>query len=98
MSDDPVFLRSQLNRLLGALGSQDADSVGGVFGDWERLVGAHVAANVTPVKLNDGILIVEVSEPAWATEVRFLERNLCAELSKVTTTPVTAIDVRVRRR
>jgi len=98
MSDDSVFLRSQLNRLLGALGSQDADSVGGVFGDWERLVGENVAANATPVKLTDGILVVEVSEPAWATEVRFLESTLCIVLSKVTTTPVTSIDIRVRRR
>ena len=98
MSSDPVFLRAQLTRLLGALGTHDAVSVGGVFGDWERLVGENVAANVTPVKLTDRILVVEVSEPAWATEVRFLESTLCIALSKVTTTPVTSIDIRVRRR
>jgi predicted nucleic acid-binding Zn ribbon protein len=98
MSDDSVFLRAQLNRLLGALGSNDAASVGGVFGDWETLVGEHVARHVTPVKLTDGVLVVEVSEPAWATEVRFLERTLCTTLSTVTTTPVTSIEVRVRRR
>jgi hypothetical protein len=50
------------------------------------------------VKLTDGVLVVEVNEPAWATEVRFLEQTLCTKLSTVTTTPVTSIDVRVRRR
>lgn len=94
----PVTLQSQLNRLLASLGSDDAASVHGVFGAWSTLVGDAVAAHVQPVKLEGSALLVEVDDPHWATEMRFLEASLCAKLSQLTTTPVTSLEVRVKRR
>jgi len=93
-----VTLQGQLSRLLSSLGSDDADSVRGVFGAWNDLVGEAVAAHVQPVKLDKSTLVVEVDDPHWATEMRFLEASLCANISRHTTTPVTSIEVRVKRR
>jgi predicted nucleic acid-binding Zn ribbon protein len=62
------------------------------------LVGAAVAAHVQPVKLVDSRLIVEVDDPHWATEMKFLEASLCEKISQLTTTPVTSLEVRVKRR
>jgi len=96
--DNPLSLQSQLTRLLTSLGSDDAASVKGVFGAWSNLVGEAVAAHVQPVKLVDSTLIVEVDDPHWATEMRFLEASLCEKISQLTTTPVTSLEVRVKRR
>ena len=96
--DNPLSLQSQLTRLLTSLGSDDAASVKGVFGAWSNLVGEAVAAHVQPVKLVDSTLIVEVDDPHWATEMRFLEASLCKKISQLTTTPVTSLEVRVKRR
>ena len=94
----PVTLQSQINRLLASLGSDDAASVHGVFGAWNSLVGDAVAAHVQPIKLEGSALLVEVDDPHWATEMKFLEASLCTKLSQLTTTPVTSLEVRVRRR
>lgn len=94
----PVTLQSQLNRLLASLGSDDAASVHGVFGAWNSLVGDAVAAHVQPIKLDGSALLVEVDDPHWATEMKFLEASLCTKLSQLTTTPVTSLEVRVKRR
>ena len=96
--DNSLSLQSQLTRLLTSLGSDDAASVKGVFGAWSNLVGEAVAAHVQPVKLVDSTLIVEVDDPHWATEMRFLEASLCEKISQLTTTPVTSLEVRVKRR
>ncbi|MFM8643794.1 MAG: DciA family protein [Actinomycetota bacterium] len=93
-----VTLSGQLSKLLASLGSDDAASVRGVFGAWNDLVGEAVAVHVQPVKLDHDTLIVEVDDPHWATEMRFLEASLCAKISLLTTTPVTSLDVRVKRR
>lgn len=99
-SDSPpaATLQETLSRLLASLGSEDASSVRGIFGAWSELVGESVAAHVQPVKLERSVLMVEVDDPHWATELRFLEASLCATLSQRTTTPVTALDIRVKRR
>ncbi len=93
-----VTLQGQLTRLLASLGSDDAESVKGVFGAWNELVGETVAAHVQPVKLDHATLIVEVDDPHWATEMRFLSPALCEKISQLTTTPVTSLEVRVKRR
>lgn len=91
-------LQGQLSRLLASLGSDDAASVRGVFGAWAELVGDAVAEHVQPVKLDRSALVVEVDDPHWATEMRFLEASLCEKISRLTTTPVTSLEVRVKRR
>ena len=91
-------LQGQLSRLLASLGSDDVASVRGVFGAWAELVGEAVAAHVQPVKLDRAVLVVEVDDPHWATEMHFLEASLCEKISRLTTTPVTSLEVRVKRR
>lgn len=93
-----VTLQQQLSRLLGSLGSDDATSVRGVFGAWRDIVGEAVAEHVQPVKLDRSTLVVEADDPHWATEMRFLESTVCAKLSQQTSTPVTSLDVRIKRR
>lgn len=72
--------------------------MGGVFGRWEEAVGAAVAAHVQPVKLDGSVLVVEVDDPAWATQIRFLEATLRERLREVAAASVERLEVRVSRR
>jgi len=84
-------LSTELNALLSRLGSEPASVVNSVFTDWVTLVGEHVA------KLEHSRLLVEVTEAAWATQMRFLEPQLLTTLSTATSSNIVGIDVRVKR-
>jgi predicted nucleic acid-binding Zn ribbon protein len=89
-------LGDELNRLLHSLGSPNLDTVSGVFGLWNDLVGDQVAQHVTPIKLDRGRLLIEVDDPAWSTHMKFLERDLCTQLSHHTGTTISGVDIRVK--
>ena len=69
------------------MASPTASQMGGVFGRWAEAVGDAVAAHVTPVKLDGSTLVVEVDDPAWATQLRFLETTLKQRLLEVAGAP-----------
>ena len=96
--DDPIPVTAALDGLLRSLrGGAGRAEVGGVFGRWEEAVGPAVAANVRPVRLEHGVLLVEVDDPAWATHVRFLADDLLARLKSLVGVQVDALEVRVAR-
>jgi predicted nucleic acid-binding Zn ribbon protein len=69
-----------------------------IFDDWDSVVGAQVAAHATPASLQDGVLVLAVNDPAWATQLRFLERDLLAKVREALgADQVVSIEVRVRR-
>jgi predicted nucleic acid-binding Zn ribbon protein len=98
-ADDPVPLTDALDDVVRSLrGGAGRAEVRGVFGQWDDAVGETIAAHVRPVRLDDGALLVEVDEPAWATQVRLLADDLRSRLHDVAGVTVTRIDVRVARR
>ena len=90
-------LADELDVLLRRLGSESTTVVAGVFGNWLELVGETVAQHTSPVKLEAGRLLVEVDEPAWATQMHFLESEIIEKLSASTGNTINGIDVRVKR-
>ena len=71
--------------------------MGDLFGRWAEAVGDAVAAHVRPIKLDGTKLVVEVDDPAWATQLRFLEATLKQRLLEVAGTNIETIEARVRR-
>lgn len=70
-----------------------------LFDVWPDIVGPELAQHLTPVRLAGGILLVEVSSPAWGTQVTYLAEELVAKCNDALPHPmVTKIDVRVARR
>ena len=59
--DEPVPVTAALDGLLRSMrGGAGRAEVGGVFGRWDDAVGPMIAAHVRPVRLEHGVLLVEV--------------------------------------
>jgi len=82
----------------GAPRAPSAREIGGVFGRWKEAVGEAVARHVQPLRLDGTRLVVEVDDPAWATQLRFLEANLRERLLAVTGARIDEFEIRVARR
>jgi predicted nucleic acid-binding Zn ribbon protein len=78
---DPQPFGAVLARLVKARGWQQPAAEATVFGAWERLVGADIAAHCRPVRLTDGELTVEAESTAWATQLRGLARRLLQRIA-----------------
>lgn len=98
MNDDPIPISSSLDGVVRSLRGPSRQAVGGVFGRWTDAVGDQVAQHVKPVKLDGTTLVVEVDDPAWATQVKFLTPMIVERLAEVAGITVDQVDVRVDRR
>jgi predicted nucleic acid-binding Zn ribbon protein len=95
---EPVPITSALDEVVRSLRGPDRRQVGGLFGRWDEVVGAQVAAHVRPLKLDGTTLVVEVDEPAWATQIQFLSGTVRERLASVVGVQVDRVEVRVVRR
>jgi predicted nucleic acid-binding Zn ribbon protein len=96
---EPRQVGASLDRVAHALGVPRASTLSGVFASWPDMVGESVAQHTRPASLRDGVLVVAVDEPAWATQLRWLEADLLTRLDDVLgPDQVRAIEVRVSPR
>ncbi|MQA24987.1 MAG: DUF721 domain-containing protein [Micromonosporaceae bacterium] len=79
---DPQPFGAVLAKLIKDRGWQKPAAEGAVFGAWERVVGAEIAAKSRPTKLEDGELTVEAVSTAWATQLRLLARKILTQISR----------------
>lgn len=91
-------LGSALDEVMRSLNGPDRRRVGGLFGGWDDLVGPAVAAHVRPVRLDGSVLLVEVDDPSWATQVTFLADTLRSRLVTQVDVIVDRVEVRVAGR
>ena len=81
------------------MGAPSADATRSIFADWSEIVGDQIAEHARPHALRERTLVVAVTDPAWATQLRFLETELLGRITAATgSDEVTAIEVRVRSR
>lgn len=94
---DPRRIGDSLPDVTKRLGLAKPNVLTAVFAQWDSVVGSPLCVHVRPVGLRDRVLTVEVDEPAWATELRFLQDDLLARLNEATGHE-SVIDVVVRVR
>jgi len=94
-----VRFSDALGAVASRLGVGRADIVGTVFGGWEDLVGAPVAAHVRPLRIDGTTLVVAVDHPAWATQIRELAPDILRRVAEACgpTQAPERLEVRVRR-
>ena len=75
-------MAASLGRLAASLGAPRPQVLGAVFSRWEQVVGPDVATHARPVSLRNGLLVVAVDSPAWATQLGYLRGDLLQRLEE----------------
>ncbi|MGC5009944.1 DUF721 domain-containing protein [Streptosporangium sp. DT93] len=81
-SGDPQLFGRAIADLLADRGWEQPVAVGGVFGRWQQIVGADMAAHTRPETFADGEVLVVADSTAWATQVRLLAPTLVRRLNE----------------
>ncbi len=79
---DPQLFGSEITRLFQQYGWERAHTQARIFGAWDQLVGADLAAKCHPVSLREGELVVAAISTAWATQLRMLARSMLVGLRR----------------
>ena len=83
MDDDlPRLVGESIDRVAAALGAPRASALHTVFVRWPELVGPAIAAHTRPLSLKDGLLLIGVDQPGWATQLRYLDASLRAQIAE----------------
>jgi predicted nucleic acid-binding Zn ribbon protein len=77
---DPQPFGTLVRRLVSDRGWEATAASAGVLANWDRIVGAEVAARSQPVSLRDGELTVAAESTAWATQLRLLVPRLMTRI------------------
>jgi predicted nucleic acid-binding Zn ribbon protein len=95
---DPTPITSSLDAVMRSLKGPGRHQVSGVFGRWEELVGTQIAQHARPVRLDSKVLVIEVDDPAWATQIHLLSMEIRGRLATEVGADVESLEVRVARR
>src|SRR3954471_6871782 len=79
-ADDPQPLGRLVDSLVTDQDWTAHTKVGSVFGRWDALVGADIAAHCRPESLNEGELLVIAESTAWATRLRLRAPSILGRL------------------
>ena len=78
--DGPQTVGTGVDRVLKHLNAPTADVVESVFANWEDLVGEVIAKHTRPQRITNGVLIIEVDDPAWASEMKWMSEALLEQI------------------
>ena len=53
-----------------------------VFNRWEDIVGEKTAKHTKPVRVNRGILYVEVDDPLWLSQLRYMKIDIIDKIDR----------------
>ena len=70
-----------IDKLLAGLGLDDRLQQYRALVIWEAVVGPQIAARTRPVRIRDGILEVNVDQPAWMQQLQLMKPKILARLN-----------------
>ena len=79
--DDPQPLMSVLSELVETRDWRQGIAEGSLFTEWLQVVGADIGAHSSPISLVDGLLTIQASSSAWATQLTLMTSNLLSTIS-----------------
>ncbi len=95
----PVPLRRSLERLLAGMGAPKIDDTMAIIDQWPEIVGERLAERIEAVAVRGSELLVAVHDPAWASQVAWLEVQLLERIEAlVGPGRITSVRVRVELR
>ena len=92
----PRPLKQGIERLLDGLGAPEIDTVATLVERWPEVVGPELASLVRAVAVRGSELVVRVEDPAWASQIAWLESQLLERIADlVGPGRITAVKARV---
>ncbi len=77
---DPELIGGVLSGLISERDWSSGLAEGNLFITWEQIVGADIAAHTTPISISDGVLTIQTSSSAWATQLTLIAVDLLATI------------------
>jgi predicted nucleic acid-binding Zn ribbon protein len=78
---DPTLISDVLTNLVSDRQWESGLAEGNLFAQWEKIVGSDIATHTTPISILDGVLLVQCSSTAWATQLQSVHDQLVATIS-----------------
>ena len=79
--DDPHSLNVLLSELVHSRDWRQGIAEGSLFTDWLQVVGPDIGSHSTPISLVDGLLTIQASSSAWATQLTLIATNLLSTIT-----------------
>ena len=97
--DGPKPLGSGVERVMKHLDAPTAGVVTSIFANWADIVGEVIAEHARPQRITNGVLVLEVDDPAWASEMEWLGEEIVRRVSlAVETEEISAVKVQLSRK
>lgn len=77
---DPELIGGVLSNLISEREWDSGLAEGNLFITWAHVVGADIAAHTTPISISDGLLTIQASSTAWATQLALVTTELLATI------------------
>ncbi|CAB4676492.1 MAG: DUF721 domain-containing protein [Actinobacteria bacterium] len=77
---DPELISGVLNNLISEREWDSGLAEGNLFITWATIVGADIAAHATPISIMDGVLTIQTSSSAWATQLTLVANDLLSTI------------------
>ncbi|MDD3846428.1 MAG: DUF721 domain-containing protein [Syntrophorhabdaceae bacterium] len=77
-----ISLQKTLAKVLKGYRINDLESIK-LFAMWDRIAGEKMASHCQPVRIDRGILYVEVDDPMWLTQLRYMKIDIQARIAEI---------------
>ena len=78
---DPTLISDVLTNLVSDRQWESGLAEGNLFAQWEKIVGSDIAKHTTPISILEGVLLIQCSSTAWATQLQSVHDQLVATIS-----------------
>jgi predicted nucleic acid-binding Zn ribbon protein len=78
---DPQLVGDAISGLIADRGWEIPAAVGNAMERWAEIVGQDIAAHAEPLAFDEGVLAVQASSTAWATQLRLLAPEIVRRLN-----------------
>ncbi len=82
--EDPQSFSASLSELIETRDWSQGIAEGSLFTEWIDVVGQDIGSHSTPISLLDGLLTIQATSSAWATQLTLMRNNLLATISSST--------------
>lgn len=79
---DPQLLKDLLKNLIAERNWDTGIAEGTLFSTWEEIVGNEISLHANPISLLEGVLTIQSSSTAWATQLRLIGPDLLETIAR----------------